>query len=54
MNIGHIILYAIVPIIVVMLAGYLSGKKGSLTATTRKSSTKWYLITPCRQPCLCL
>ena len=24
----HIILYAIVPIIVVMLAGYISGKKG--------------------------
>ena len=24
----HILLYAIVPIIVVMLAGYISGKKG--------------------------
>ena len=28
MGLSHIILYAIVPIIVVMLAGFLSGKKG--------------------------
>lgn len=30
-NMMHVILYAIVPIIVVMLAGYISGKRGSLS-----------------------
>ena len=32
----HIILYAIVPIIVVMLAGYISGKKGIFTGDDSK------------------
>ena len=29
MNMMHIILYAIVPILVVMLAGFIAGKKGA-------------------------
>ena len=40
MNIGHIILYAIVPIIVVMLAGYLSGKKGVFNGNDAKKFNK--------------
>lgn len=36
----HIILYAIVPIIVVMLAGYISGKKGIFTADNGKAFNK--------------
>ena len=36
----HIILYAIVPIIVVMLAGYISGKKGIFTGDDSKNSTR--------------
>lgn len=37
---GHIILYAIVPIIVVMLAGYISGKKGIFTGEDGKKFNK--------------
>ncbi len=37
---SHILLYAIVPIIVVMLAGYLSGKKGIFTADNAKAFNK--------------
>lgn len=40
MNITHIILYAIVPIIVVMLAGYISGKKGVFTGADAKKFNK--------------
>ena len=36
----HIILYAIVPIIVVMLAGYISGKKGIFTGDDSKKFNK--------------
>lgn len=40
MNLSHIILYAIVPIIVVMLAGYLSGKKGIFNGQDAKKFNK--------------
>lgn len=40
MNIYHVILYAIVPIIVVMLAGFLSGKKGVFTGSDAKKFNK--------------
>lgn len=40
MNLYHIILYAIVPIIVVMLAGYISGKKGVFTGEDAKKFNK--------------
>lgn len=36
----HIILYAIVPIIVVMIAGYISGKKGIFSAKDGKAFNK--------------
>lgn len=36
----HIILYAIVPIVVVMLAGYISGKKGIFTGEDSKKFNK--------------
>lgn len=36
----HILLYAIVPIIVVMLAGYISGKKGIFTGDNAKAFNK--------------
>lgn len=39
-NMLHIILYAIVPIIVVMLLGYISGKKGIFTAGDGKAFNK--------------
>ena len=40
MNLTHVILYAIVPIIVVMLAGYISGKKGVFSGDDAKKSNK--------------
>lgn len=40
MNISHVILYAIVPIIVVMLAGYISGKKKVFTGDDAKKFNK--------------
>lgn len=40
MNISHVILYAIVPIIVVMLAGYISGKKEIFTGADAKKFNK--------------
>lgn len=40
MNLSHIILYAIVPILVVMLAGYISGKKGVFTGDDAKKFNK--------------
>lgn len=40
MNISHVILYAIVPIIVVMLAGYISGKRGAFTGADAKKFNK--------------
>ena len=40
MNISHVILYAIVPIIVVMLAGYISGKKGIFSGEDSKKFNK--------------
>lgn len=40
MNLSHVILYAIVPIIVVMLAGYISGKKGVFTGDDAKKFNK--------------
>ncbi|MCM1451439.1 MAG: AEC family transporter [Clostridium sp.] len=36
----HIILYAIVPIVVVMLAGYIAGKKGAFTGDDAKKFNK--------------
>ena len=39
-NMTHIILYAIVPIIVVMLAGYISGKKGVFSGDDAKKFNK--------------
>lgn len=39
-NMVHIMLYAIVPIIVVMLLGYISGKKGVFTAKDGKAFNK--------------
>ncbi len=43
MNISHVILYAIVPIIVVMLAGFISGKKGVFTGEDAKKFNKGVL-----------
>lgn len=40
MNISHIIIYAIVPILVVMAAGYISGKKGIFSGQNAKSFNK--------------
>lgn len=40
MDISHVILYAIVPIIVVMLAGYISGKKGIFSGEDAKKFNK--------------
>ena len=40
MNISHVILYAIVPIIVVMLAGFIAGKKGAFTGEDSKKFNK--------------
>ena len=40
MNISHVILYAIVPIIVVMLAGYISGRRGVFTGQDAKKFNK--------------
>lgn len=40
MNLTHIIVYAIVPIIVVMLAGYISGKKGVFNGDDAKKFNK--------------
>jgi len=40
MNISHVILYAIVPIVVVMLAGYISGKRGAFTGDDAKKFNK--------------
>lgn len=40
MDMTHIILYAIVPILVVMLAGYIAGKKGAFTGQDAKKFNK--------------
>lgn len=40
MGLEHVILYAIVPIIVVMLAGFISGKKGAFTGEDAKKFNK--------------
>lgn len=40
MGLSHVILYAIVPIIVVMLAGYIAGKKGAFTGDDAKKFNK--------------
>lgn len=40
----HVILYAIVPIIVVMLAGYISGKRGAFTGEDAKKFNKVVLV----------
>lgn len=40
MDMSHIILYAIVPILVVMLAGYISGKKGVFSGNDAKKFNK--------------
>ncbi len=40
MGLSHVILYAIVPIIVVMLAGYISGKKGVFNGADSKKFNK--------------
>lgn len=44
MNITHVILYAIVPIIVVMLVGYIAGKRGSFTGEDSKKFNKVVLV----------
>ena len=44
MNITHIILYAIVPIIVIMLVGYIAGKRGSFTGQDSKKFNKVVLV----------
>lgn len=44
MDIGHVIIYAIVPILVVMLAGYLSGKKGAFNGEDSKKFNKVVLV----------
>lgn len=44
MNIAHVILYAIVPIIVVMLVGYIAGKRGSFTGADSKKFNKVVLV----------
>lgn len=40
MNMSHIILYAIVPILVIMLVGYISGKKGVFSGADAKKFNK--------------
>lgn len=40
MDLSHVLLYAIVPILVVMLAGYISGKKGIFTGDDSKKFNK--------------
>ena len=40
MNISHVILYAIVPIIVIMLSGFISGKKGIFSGEDAKKFNK--------------
>lgn len=40
MSISHVIIYAIVPILVVMLAGYISGKKGVFDGNDSKKFNK--------------
>ncbi len=40
MGLTHVILYAIVPIIVVMLAGYIAGKKGAFSGEDAKKFNK--------------
>ncbi len=40
MGLSHIIIYVIVPIIVVMLAGFISGKKGAFTGEDSKKFNK--------------
>ena len=40
MDISHVILYAIVPIIVVMLAGFIAGKKGAFSGDDAKKFNK--------------
>ncbi|MDE6324174.1 MAG: AEC family transporter [Paramuribaculum sp.] len=40
MGLSHVILYAIVPIIVVMLAGFISGKKGAFNGDDSKKFNK--------------
>ena len=40
MNISHVIIYAIVPILVVLLAGYISGKKGIFDGNDSKKFNK--------------
>lgn len=44
MNITHVILYAIVPIIVVMLVGYIAGKRGSFSGEDSKKFNKVVLV----------
>ena len=40
MNMTHIILYAVVPILVVMLAGFIAGKKGAFSGADAKKFNK--------------
>lgn len=40
MNIGHIIIYAIIPILAVMLLGFFSGKKGAFSGEDAKKFNK--------------
>lgn len=40
MGISHIILYAIVPIVVIMLAGFIAGKKGAFNSNDSKKFNK--------------
>lgn len=40
MNISHVIIYAIVPIVVVMLAGYIAGRRGAFSGEDAKKFNK--------------
>ena len=44
MDIGHVIIYAIVPILVIMLLGYVSGKRGAFTGDDSKKFNKVVLV----------
>ena len=40
MNITHVIIYAIVPILVIMLVGFISGKRGVFSGDDAKKFNK--------------
>ena len=46
----HIIIYAIVPIFVVMIAGFIAGKKGAFSGKDAKALIRLCSTLHCRQP----